>query len=95
MPFAITAGLDAVWGYEPSMETMARLMRETFAYDASLVTDDLVRLRYEASTRPGAQEAFASMFPAPRQRWVDALATRGGRPRHRHPTLLSTAATTR
>lgn len=47
-----------------------------FAYAASLVTDDLVRMRYLASTRPGVQEAFASMFPAPRQRWVDAMAHR-------------------
>ena len=33
-------------------------------------------LRYEASTRPGFQESFAAMFPAPRQRWVDAMASR-------------------
>ena len=74
VPFDLTPGLDAVWGYQPSMESMGRLMRETFAYDPSLVTDDLVRMRYLASTREGVQEAFASMFPAPRQRWVDAMA---------------------
>lgn len=74
VPFPITEGLDAVWGYRPSVEAMGRLMRETFAHDPGLVTDDLVRMRYRASVRPGAQEAFASMFPAPRQRWVDALA---------------------
>lgn len=74
VPFEITPGLDAVWGYEPSEATMGRLMRETFAYDPGLVTDELVRMRYQASIRPGAQEAFASMFPAPRQRWVDAMA---------------------
>lgn len=39
------------------------------------ITDELARLRYEASVRPGFQESFAAMFPAPRQRWVDALAT--------------------
>lgn len=61
-------------GYQPSLDAMGRLMRETFAYDASLVTDELVRMRYAASTRPGVQEAFAAMFPAPRQRWVDAMA---------------------
>lgn len=74
VPFEITKGLDDVWGYEPSEETMGRLMRETFAYDPGLVTDELVRSRYEASIRPGAQEQFAAMFPAPRQRWVDAMA---------------------
>ena len=74
VPFEITAGLDAVWGYEPSEATMGDLLRHTFAYDASLITDDLVRARYAASIRPGVQEKFAAMFPAPRQRWVDAMA---------------------
>ena len=31
------------------------------------------RSRLEAATRPGVQEAFSAMFPAPRQRSVDAL----------------------
>lgn len=74
VPFELTEGLDRVWGYRPSIESMGRLTRQTFAYDPTFVTDELVRLRFEASARPGAQEAFASMFPAPRQRWVDALA---------------------
>lgn len=72
--FELTEGLDAVWGYEPSFGAMKSLMRDTFAYDGSLVNDDLVQLRYEASIRPGIQEAFSSMFPAPRQRWVEAMA---------------------
>jgi 2-hydroxymuconate-semialdehyde hydrolase len=66
-------GLDEVWGYEPSTESMRRLI-ELFAFDQSIVTDELVKLRYEASTAPGIQEAFSSMFPAPRQRWLDDLA---------------------
>ncbi|QGF24967.1 alpha/beta fold hydrolase [Raineyella fluvialis] len=74
VPFELTEGLDRVWGYEPSLETMDDLMRSTFAYDSSLITDDLVRMRYEASVRPGAQEAFSAMFPAPRQQGVDGLA---------------------
>jgi len=74
VPFEITGGLDAVWGYEPSLETMGHLIRDVFAYDSSLASEDLVRLRYEASLRPGAQESFSRMFPAPRQRWVDAMA---------------------
>lgn len=74
VPFELTDGLDEVWGYQPSIESMGRLMRETFAYDPTFVTDELVRMRFEASARPGAQQAFSSMFPAPRQRWVDALA---------------------
>lgn len=66
-------GLDEVWGYEPSLEGMRRLI-ELFAYDHAIVTDELVQLRYEASIAPGIQEAFSSMFPEPRQRWLDDLA---------------------
>lgn len=73
VPFTLTEGLDAVWGYEPSPESMKRIMGY-FAYDQSLVGDDLVDLRYRASMRPGVQESYRMMFTAPRQRWVDALA---------------------
>lgn len=77
VPFAITPGLDAVWGYEPSLANMRALL-DIFAYDRGLVNDELARLRYEASVRPGFQESFAAMFPAPRQRWVDAMASAEG-----------------
>lgn len=73
VPFALTPGLDAVWGYEPSIEAMRGLL-DIFAFDRGLVNDELARLRYEASIRAGVQESFAAMFPAPRQRWVDAMA---------------------
>lgn len=72
--FPITPGLEAVWGYEPSLPAMGHLVREVFVADPSAITDDLVELRYRASIRPGVQERFAALFPAPRQRWVDALA---------------------
>jgi 2-hydroxymuconate-semialdehyde hydrolase len=72
--FPITPGLDAVWGYTPSFENMRRIM-DVFAHDRRLVNDELAKLRYEASIRPGFQESFGAMFPAPRQRWVDALAS--------------------
>jgi pimeloyl-ACP methyl ester carboxylesterase len=74
VPFEITPGLDAVWGYEPSVETMRGLL-DLFAYSSDLVGDDLARVRYEASIQPGFQESYAAMFPAPRQRWVDAMVT--------------------
>jgi len=72
VPFPITEGLDAVWGYEASFENMRRIM-DYFAWSRELVTDELAKLRYEASIRPGFQESFSAMFPAPRQRWVDAM----------------------
>lgn len=88
VPFALTPGLDAVWGYTPSPENMEAIMR-IFAHDQSLVGDALVKLRYQASARPGIQQAYAAMFPAPRQRWVDAMAHPEAAIRAlRHPTLL-------
>ena len=72
VPFTLTPGLDAAWGYTPSLENMRSIM-DYFAWSRELVTDELARLRYEASIQPGFQESFAAMFPAPRQRWVDAM----------------------
>ena len=72
VPFPITQGLDAVWGYQPSLDNMRSIM-DYFAWDRALVNDELAKLRYEASIRPGFQESFSAMFPAPRQRWVDAM----------------------
>lgn len=72
--FPITEGLDAVWGYQPGIDSMRRIMNY-FAYDRSRVTDELAEVRYRASIEPGVQEAFSAMFPAPRQRWVDGLAS--------------------
>lgn len=74
VPFELTEGLDKVWGYTPSVANMRTLM-DAFAFDRSLISDELAELRYRASVRPGYQESFAQMFPAPRQRWVDALAS--------------------
>ena len=75
VPFELTAGLNAVWGYTPSIANMLALL-DVFAYDRALVTDELAALRYQASIRPGFQESFGAMFPAPRQRWVAAMESR-------------------
>ena len=64
--FDLTEGLDFTWGYTPSLDNMRKLL-DLFAYNRALVTDELAQLRYEASMRSGVQEAYAAMFPAPRQ----------------------------
>ena len=74
LDFELTAGLDKVWGYEPSEESMRSLLR-LFVHDGSIITEDLVRSRFEGSIRPGFQDVYASLFPAPRQRHIEALAT--------------------
>jgi pimeloyl-ACP methyl ester carboxylesterase len=86
--FPLTPGLDAVWGHRPSLAGMRRLM-EVFVDDRTRVTDELAEVRHRASTRPGTAEAYAAMFPAPRQRWIDALALPEQRLREiRHPALV-------
>jgi 2-hydroxymuconate-semialdehyde hydrolase len=88
VPFEITPGLDAVWGYTPSITAMRGLL-DIFAYNPALATDELAQLRYQASIQPGFQEAFAAMFPAPRQRWVDAMVSPQAAIRALpHPTLV-------
>ncbi len=74
LSFPLTEGLDRVWGYEPSLAAMRGLL-DLFAFDRALVTDELAELRWRASIRPGFQESFSAMFPPPRQRRVDALAS--------------------
>ena len=74
LEFDLTEGLDKVWGYTPSFENMRELL-DLFAYDRNLVNDELAQLRYEASKREGVHEAYAEMFPAPRQDGIKSLAS--------------------
>jgi 2-hydroxymuconate-semialdehyde hydrolase len=71
--FPITCGLDAVWGYEPSLDAMEELLG-MFTYDHSFANEALIKTRYEASMQPGFQESFHALFPEPRQRWVESMA---------------------
>ncbi|MCL2339310.1 MAG: alpha/beta fold hydrolase [Actinomycetia bacterium] len=82
-------GLDAVWGYTPSLENMRKLIK-LFAWNPQLQNDEnLARMRYEGSLQPGFQESFGSMFPAPRQRWVAAMAKHEAQiPDIQQPTLV-------
>lgn len=69
----ISKGLDRVWGYEPSLDSMRELIK-LFSYSQEAANDDeLVRLRYESSIRPDSQAAFEAMFPAPRQKILDEM----------------------
>lgn len=64
--FVQTKGLAGAWLYEPSVENMRALM-ELFPYDKSLITDELVQSRYEASAREGAQDALRKLLPKPNE----------------------------
>lgn len=86
--FELTQGLDTAWGYTPSLENMRNLL-DLFAHNRDLVTDELAELRYNASLRPGVQESYAQMFPAPRQNGIRAMASDPAAiSAIRHPTLI-------
>lgn len=61
-----TEGLAAVRNYEPSPENMRELLTTHFAYDPSIIGDDLVQARYRASIEGDAHEIYRTMFFDPR-----------------------------
>jgi len=63
---APTEGLAALRAYEPSHDAMRELLRNYFAVDPAMITDELVQIRYEASIADGAYEAYRAMFFDPR-----------------------------
>lgn len=71
--FPITEGLDRVWGYTPSYDNMAALMR-LFTHDRALVTDELIELRFRATEVGDVQQRYAAAFASPRQRHIEAMA---------------------
>ncbi|MEV6925204.1 alpha/beta hydrolase [Dactylosporangium sp. NPDC051485] len=56
-----TPALAVTRNYQPTLEEMGTVLRG-FAYDPSVVTDELVEERYRASVEPGAFEAYRQMF---------------------------------
>ncbi len=60
-----TEGLTALRAYQPSLAAMRELLTSYFAVDTSIITEELVRIRYEASVAPGAHEAYRAMFLDP------------------------------
>ena len=63
--FEQTPGLRSAATYEPSIEAMEAAMR-LFPYDQSIITPEMIRSRYEASARPGAQDALKRLVPQPK-----------------------------
>lgn len=70
-----TEGLAALRAYEPSLDAMRSLLRDYFAVDPTLITDELVRIRYEASVADGAYEAYRSMFFDPKHKGSELAIT--------------------
>jgi 2-hydroxymuconate-semialdehyde hydrolase len=73
VPFDLTPGLAKVWGYRPSIEAMRELMN-LFAYDSSLISDELVRLRYETIAQPETRALYEAAFTEPLQQHIEQMA---------------------
>jgi len=71
-PFTVNENLKKLWGYKPSLTAMKEILK-IMAYDQTIATQELAELRYQATLRQGAQATFERVFPAPYQRWADAL----------------------
>jgi 2-hydroxymuconate-semialdehyde hydrolase len=83
-----TEGLAALRAYEPSHEAMRNLLRNYFAVNPSLITDELVAIRYEASIADGAYEAYRAMFFDPRHKGSELGITAQEVRAIKTPTLL-------
>jgi 2-hydroxy-6-oxo-octa-2,4-dienoate hydrolase len=87
--FVMTPGLRAGWDYQPSREAMRATMAH-FPYDPSVITDDYVEDRYQASLIPGAQEGLRKLLAKPNEEGETVLS---GMPETvvagiSHPTLV-------
>ena len=83
-----TEGLAALRAYEPSHDAMRELLRNYFAVDPAMITDELVQIRYEASIADGAYEAYRAMFFDPRHAGSDLGITEDEVRAIATPTLL-------
>jgi pimeloyl-ACP methyl ester carboxylesterase len=83
---SVTDGLKALRGYEPSPENMRALLVDYFAVDKSIITDELVRIRYEASVE--SFDAYRAMFFDSRHAGNDLGITEKQARSIRTPTLL-------
>jgi len=87
--FEMTEGLKSGWYYEPGLAAMERILR-LFPYDMSVISEKMIRDRYEASARPGAQDAFRRLVPKPNETGPTIVkgVPESALAKIRHPTLV-------
>ena len=83
-----TEGLAALRAYEPSHDAMRHLLKNFFAVNPDLITEELVTIRYEASIADGAWEAYRSMFFDPKHKGSELAITADEVRAITTPTLL-------
>lgn len=70
-----TEGLAALRAYEPSHDAMRHMLKTYFAVNPDLITEELVKIRYEASIADGAFEAYRAMFFDPKHKGSELAIT--------------------
>ena len=87
--FEMSEGQKALSRYTPSLEAMREVL-SCFPHDASIISDEMVEQRYEASLRPGAQEALRVLMPKPNEDGPTILKgiPEGSLAKVSHPTLI-------
>ena len=93
VPCRLTRELDLIWGfYDSPSEDLMRLAMQWFAYDPAFLGDrlgEIAAARFKAAMQPEIRAAFSSMFPAPREKALEALEVPdAGLRMIRHPVLL-------
>jgi len=83
-----TEGLAALRAYEPSHDAMRELLRNYFAVNPAMITDELVATRYDASIADGAYGAYRAMFFDPRHAGTELGITESEVRAIATPTLL-------
>jgi 2-hydroxymuconate-semialdehyde hydrolase len=66
----LPGALEELWAYTPGRDRARRLL-ELLRHDAAELDEDAVEARLRATLEPGARAAYPSLFPPPRQRWLD------------------------
>ena len=78
----------ALRDYEPSAGEHARAAAQLLRGRSAIITDDLVRTRYEASIAPGAYEAYRACSSTRGTPEASSASPKSRSRRYRHPTLL-------
>lgn len=60
--FVPSEAVQLTSAYQPSIDKMRVIMRDCFAYDPSIVTDELIVSRYETSNLPGHEQCYTEIF---------------------------------
>jgi pimeloyl-ACP methyl ester carboxylesterase len=72
--FEVPAGFNAGFGYRGRKEDLEVLL-ENFTLYPSLITEDMINLRFETFNRPGYDKIFEKLFPGSREEKMNALVT--------------------